>query len=170
MHIVTCQLQGAGGGGGGRVEVATQKLDFIHSDGLTLDCYYSTMSTSYPSLSHSSGAFPLPSVPEDTLYYTIHLSPESRSESDAAALAVLITDYVSSLLSKTWLWNKDDWELKCVNDRRLEGCMRVGDSVDDEWVVVWLLRQVSTRWRDLVIRWVPLFEHLEQGQRVGVRC
>jgi hypothetical protein len=34
---------------------------------------------------------------------------------------------------------------------RLEGRMRVGDAVDDEWLVVYLLRQVSKRWPDLII-------------------
>jgi hypothetical protein len=33
----------------------------------------------------------------------------------------------------------------------LEGRMRVGDAVDDEWLVVYLLRQVSKRWPDLII-------------------
>jgi hypothetical protein len=34
---------------------------------------------------------------------------------------------------------------------RLEGRMRVGDAVDDEWLVAYLLRQVSKRWPDLII-------------------
>ncbi|KAJ9104213.1 hypothetical protein QFC19_004030 [Naganishia cerealis] len=35
--------------------------------------------------------------------------------------------------------------------RRLEGRMRIGDAVDDEWLVVWLLTRVSLKWPDLVI-------------------
>jgi hypothetical protein len=34
--------------------------------------------------------------------------------------------------------------------RRLEGRMRIGDSVDDEWLVVWLLRDISTTWPELL--------------------
>jgi hypothetical protein len=34
----------------------------------------------------------------------------------------------------------------------LEGRMRVGDAVDDEWLVVWQLIEVSKRWPELVIR------------------
>ena len=33
----------------------------------------------------------------------------------------------------------------------LEGRMRIGDAVDDEWLVVWLLRSVSRRWPDVII-------------------
>lgn len=32
------------------------------------------------------------------------------------------------------------------NKWMLEGRMRVGDSVDDEWCVVWILREISKKW------------------------
>ncbi|WVQ76264.1 hypothetical protein IAR50_005929 [Cryptococcus sp. DSM 104548] len=114
------------------------------------------MSASFPSLSHSHPTFPLPQVPEDTLHYTIHLP---TSSSDPSATAILINQYVHTLLVQPWLWNKDSWELK-VSDSgserssegaKLEGRMRVGDAVDDEWLVVWLLREVSRKWPELVI-------------------
>lgn len=38
--------------------------------------------------------------------------------------------------------------------RKLEGHVRIGDSVDDEWLVVWLLREVSKTWPELIISWV----------------
>lgn len=137
------------------------------------------MSTAFPSLSHTPRAFPLPTIAEDTLQYALHL-PEadsagedsSTASASASALALLITQYVESLLIQPWLWNKDGWELKLASTSsgaasgsgigkdvvrggrtlKLEGRMRVGDAVDDEWLVVWLLREVSRRWRDLVIR------------------
>lgn len=114
------------------------------------------MANSFPSLSQGSRAFPLPSIPEDTLHYTLHLP--STAEQDESSLAVLISDYVQSLLIQPWLWNKDAWELKPAEGVRgkLEGRMRVGDAVDDEWLVVWLLREVSRRWKELVIRYVRL--------------
>ena len=112
-----------------------------------------TMSDSFPSLGQSSRAFPLPSIPEDAIQYVLH-QPASGSEADDIALAVLITDYVYSLLTQPWLWNKDPWELKAVGGEKLEGRMRVGDAVDDEWCVVWLLREVSKRWPELVMRFV----------------
>lgn len=38
-----------------------------------------------------------------------------------------------------------------TNGRKLQGRMRIGDAVDDEWLVVWLLRQVSSKWPELII-------------------
>jgi hypothetical protein len=35
--------------------------------------------------------------------------------------------------------------------RKLEGRMRIGDSVEDEWLVVYLLRMVSQKWPELLI-------------------
>lgn len=131
------------------------------------------MAQSFPSLNHMPSAFPLPTIAEDTLHYTLHIPanfrattttttnntadaavppPSSVDAADAAALATLISTHVHSLLPQPWLWNKDGWELKVVDGSKLEGTMRVGDAVDDEWLVVWLLRQVSILWPTLVIR------------------
>ncbi|KAL1407108.1 hypothetical protein Q8F55_006522 [Vanrija albida] len=109
------------------------------------------MAEGFPSLSHAPSAFPLPTIAEDTLHYVLHLPASStRTEADEVALATLISTYVESLLTHPWLWNKDAWELKAGHGK-LEGTMRVGDAVDDEWLVVWLLREVSKRWPELVI-------------------
>lgn len=136
------------------------------------------MSNSFPSLDRTPGAFPLPSISEDTLDYALHML--SSSSSDPYALTTLITQHVEGLLVQPWLWNKDGWELKVARSSSspsaqlssggqgsqrgglegsngseeavLEGRMRVGDAVDDEWLVVWLLREVSKQWPELVIR------------------
>jgi hypothetical protein len=109
-------------------------------------------------LTQNPRAFPLPTVAEDTLIYAVHLPKSSSSTStsavyeDAAAFATLVSSFIDSVLGPTWLWNKDGWELKPADDdRKLEGRMRVGDAVDDEWLVVWLLREVSKKWPELVI-------------------
>ncbi|WVQ93806.1 hypothetical protein IAU59_000884 [Kwoniella sp. CBS 9459] len=121
------------------------------------------MADSFPSFSQSGRAFPLPTISEDTLNYVLHLPPSY----DPAATAILITEHVNSLLPQPWLWNKDAWELKVGTasvgqgqghskspenlGSKLEGRMRVGDAVDDEWLVVWLLREISKKWPDLII-------------------
>lgn len=124
---------------------------------------------------------PMPHIAEDTLVYTIHLPPLSSQASSAEsvnlanisseACAAIINDEVQSLLNagrgegqSTWIWHKDAWELKVASTtalgalgsssegrRSLEGRMRIGDSVDDEWLVVWLLREVSRKWPELII-------------------
>ncbi|WVQ62522.1 uncharacterized protein L199_000664 [Kwoniella botswanensis] len=106
------------------------------------------MSNSFPSLAHTPRAFPLPTISEDTLHYVLHLPPSY----ELTSTALLLTQYVESLLIQRWLWNKDTWELKVAeNGDKLEGTMRVGDAVDDEWLVVWLLKMISEKWRDIII-------------------
>ncbi|WWC58275.1 uncharacterized protein I303_100813 [Kwoniella dejecticola CBS 10117] len=106
------------------------------------------MSSAFPSLAHTPRAFPLPTIAEDTLHYALHLPPTYEPTSTA----LLLTQYVESLLIQPWLWNKDSWELKASDTgNKLEGTMRVGDAVDDEWLVVWLLKKISEKRKDIVI-------------------
>ena len=72
-------------------------------------------------------------------------------------LAAVIQAFVDSLLPDH-LWHRDAFQLKVVVNEHgpgygLEGRMRVGDCVDDEWCAVWLLREISSEW-DVVIRFV----------------
>ncbi|KAL5534603.1 hypothetical protein ACEPAG_1066 [Sanghuangporus baumii] len=98
-----------------------------------------------------------PGISEDTLQYTLYPSPNAADKSSVISLAALIEEYVGQLLPTDFIWHRDAFELKVVLDANssyngnqdawmLEGRMRVGDSVDDEWCVVWLLREVSKKW------------------------
>lgn len=97
-----------------------------------------------------------PSIAEDTVQYALH-PPESNSDrTSVTSLALAVQDFVDSLLTDGFLWHRDVFQLKVVQDSDcsgwfLEGRVRVGDSIDDEWCVVWLLRQVSEKW-DVTIR------------------
>ena len=97
-----------------------------------------------------------PSIAEDTVQYALY-PPEPKSDrTSVTSLALAVQDFVDSLLTGGFLWHRDVFQLLVVQDRDnsgwfLEGRMRVGDSIDDEWCVVWLLRQVSERW-DVTIR------------------
>ena len=102
-----------------------------------------------------------PSVSEDTLLYVLYPPPPLSDNASCTSLAASITDLVPTLLPN-FLWHRDPFQLKIAPDpdaRRgeekniLEGRMRVGDAVDDEWCAVWLLREISKRW-DVVIRFV----------------
>ncbi|KAG5220678.1 SGT1 protein [Salix suchowensis] len=76
-----------------------------------------------------------PTISDDTLQYTLYPPPSLRTN---------------------FIWHKDSFELKAVSDPGvanrwlLEGRMRVGDCVDDEWCVVWLFKEISAKW-DLAI-------------------
>ena len=99
-----------------------------------------------------------PAISEDTLQYKLYPSPEEADRASVTSLAARITSFVDSILPNI-IWHRDAFELKVVADPdlkekwMLEGLMRVGDSVDDEWCVVWLLKEVSKKW-DVAIRYV----------------
>lgn len=96
-----------------------------------------------------------PSISEDTIQYTLYPPPALADKSSATTLAACIQSYVFDILPH-FLWHRDSFEVKVVKDVdstaardnkwMLEGRMRVGDSVDDEWCVVWILREISKKW------------------------
>ncbi|KAI0757270.1 SGT1-domain-containing protein [Daedaleopsis nitida] len=97
-----------------------------------------------------------PTISEDTLQYTLYLPPEQSDRVSATTFAALLTEQAQALLPGH-LWHRDAFELKVSPDSEgssdvwvLEGRMRVGDCIDDEWCTVWLLRELSSKW-DVVI-------------------
>lgn len=101
-----------------------------------------------------------PAISEDTLFYELY-PPESMSDkASVTTLAVVMQSYAESLIPDMQ-WHRDAFELKVSKpigstNYILEGTMRVGDCVDDEWCAVWLLREISTKW-DVAIRYVYIF-------------
>lgn len=100
-----------------------------------------------------------PSISEDTLQYSIYPRRESSDRVSTTTIAVAIQAFVDSVLAN-FIWHRDPFQIKVVKNSgerdgswMLEGRMRVGDSIDDEWCTVWLLREISTKW-DLAIRYV----------------
>lgn len=93
-----------------------------------------------------------------TLYYALYPNDNLDNKESLAALATLILSTIDQLLGKyEFLWHKDTFELT-LNDLEvknnsgffLEGRMRVGESIQDEWITVWLLRELSKTY-DFVI-------------------
>lgn len=97
-----------------------------------------------------------PTIAQDTIQYTLHPGPAFHGKSAIITLAALIDSFVSSLLPNH-IWHRDTFELKVVSSPNIqggwiiEGCTRVGDSVDDEWCIVWLLREITRRW-DIAVK------------------
>jgi len=88
----------------------------------------------------------LPAISQDTLHYTLYPQKDLADKASITTLAACIKLHVDSLLHD-FIWHRDSFELKVVQDPDqnqeswiLEGRMRVGDCVDDEWCTVWLLR------------------------------
>ena len=96
-----------------------------------------------------------PAIAEDTLCYALFPPQNLADRASVTTFAACILAYVHSLLPG-FIWHRDSFEIKVVPDPdsktwMLEGTLRVGDCVDDEWCTVWLLREISAKW-DLAIR------------------
>ncbi|KAJ7456639.1 SGT1 protein-domain-containing protein [Mycena latifolia] len=91
-----------------------------------------------------------PTISEDTLQYSLYPPPSLTDKASVTSFAACISAWVDLLLPD-FLWHRDAFELKVASrpdsqEYYLEGRMRVGDCVDDEWCTVWLLKQVSSKW------------------------
>jgi len=96
-----------------------------------------------------------PSIAEDAIHYALYPQESSSDKTSVTCLALAVQNFVEPLLTD-FLWHRDTFQIKVVQDTDgsgwfLEGRMRVGDSIDDEWCAVWLLREASEKW-DLAIR------------------
>ena len=96
-----------------------------------------------------------PAISEDTLQYALYPPSGLADKASVTTFAACVQSFVESL-TPGLIWHRDPFELKVVSDPdnnewMLEGRMRVGDCVNDEWCVVWLLKEISMKW-DVVIR------------------
>lgn len=96
-----------------------------------------------------------PSIAEDALHYALYPQDASSEKANVSALALAIQAYLDETL-RGFIWHRDSFELKLLQDEDsklyyIGGDMRVGDSIDDEWCAVWLLKEISARW-DVAVR------------------
>jgi hypothetical protein len=96
-----------------------------------------------------------PAISEDTLFYELYPPEAMADRASVTTLAVVMQTFVESLIPNMQ-WHRDAFELKVSKNPEsetymLEGTMRVGDCVDDEWCAVWMLQQISSKW-DVAIR------------------
>lgn len=102
-----------------------------------------------------------PSIAEDTVQYAVYPPTDKSDKAFVMTLAACITSFVDATLSD-FIWHRDAFEVKVVPNHHntgtwiLEGRMRVGDCLDDEWCTVWLLKEISSKW-DVVIRFAFFF-------------
>jgi hypothetical protein len=104
-----------------------------------------------------------PAIAEDTLQYMLYPPQDAADKASVSTFATVIHALIDELLPN-FIWHRDAFQLKVApnpdaeresgqdESYMLEGRMRVGDCVDDEWCVVWLLRAISARW-DIAIRY-----------------
>jgi hypothetical protein len=82
----------------------------------------------------------IPSISDDVLQCIIY----PLNDDDSAVLLTQIMAFVKNLVPNH-IWHRDSFELTLSKESKnaLECTMRVGDSIDDEWLVVYLLWQVT---------------------------
>ncbi|KAF3942119.1 hypothetical protein ABW19_dt0205759 [Dactylella cylindrospora] len=107
------------------------------------------------------GSFPRQSLVEDTVEYYLHLIPSPSSATSPkdvkTNLERMLPDIVKAVepLINEFIWQRDEFNLKLVEKdgiSYLHGQIEFGESIDDEWFTVFLLREISKRFPQLWIR------------------
>ncbi|RDL32505.1 Uncharacterized protein BP5553_08961 [Venustampulla echinocandica] len=102
-------------------------------------------------------------LPDDCVEYSLFVI-DARLKSQRELLSRLeavrkeAVKLAESLL-KDYIWQRDGFKLEVENSKGLmylHGLTNYGDAVDDEWLVVYLLRELSNRYSDLWIRVVDV--------------
>ncbi|KAG0367732.1 SGT1 protein-domain-containing protein [Gamsiella multidivaricata] len=102
---------------------------------------------------------------EETVSYAIYLSPSDQDQDqdqdhhepmvtlESAQLAKTLIGSIVMELAKDYIWHKDAFSLRVESGKGifpsrqpyLKGEARIGDSLDDEWLIVHLLREITER-------------------------
>lgn len=93
----------------------------------------------------------------DTCRYNLHF-PSNVSPTVLANTIPDLLTFVASL-SSNYIWHKQPFTLQLsaasfsstTKQQYLEGKTDCTDCVDDEWFIVWLLREMTRNWKDAVI-------------------
>ena len=93
----------------------------------------------------------------DVCKYTLHLDP-TLIKDESSQIATDILTFVHSA-SPSYIWHRESFNLRLLtnvvgNQGRLalQGETQFGDCVDDEWYIVWLLREITRQWAGSVAR------------------
>ncbi|KAL4931240.1 putative regulatory factor Sgt1 [Aspergillus undulatus] len=102
---------------------------------------------------------PKPELPDDCIDYSIHYVPSNPAVVDEAAdTRTRLTEVhkssaeLTKQLLKDYIWQRDPFRLEITkNDgtTTLSGRTNFGDSVEDEWVVVYLLLELTKKHKDI---------------------
>ncbi|GAA5978983.1 hypothetical protein JCM10908_002758 [Rhodotorula pacifica] len=97
----------------------------------------------------------------DSCTYEIDFPPPQDSTAALSDACAEILAYIGSL-SQDYIWHKQPFQLDLSPEaftptqqqqhRWLEGKTDVTDAVDDEWFIVWLLRNVTLKWHDAAVQ------------------
>ncbi|KAL4810083.1 SGT1 protein-domain-containing protein [Aspergillus unguis] len=104
---------------------------------------------------------PKPELPDDCIEYSLHYIPSDPAPAvvdETADTRTHLTEVQKSAaeltkqLLKDYIWQRDSFRLEITkNDgiTTLNGRTNFGDSVEDEWVIVYMLRELTRKHKDI---------------------
>ncbi|KAL3482398.1 SGT1 protein-domain-containing protein [Aspergillus californicus] len=106
---------------------------------------------------------PKPELPDDCIEYSLHYIPSASNPApavvdEAAETRIRLMEVQKSAaeltkeLLKDYIWQREGFRLEITKDggtTSLSGRTNFGDSVEDEWVVVYLLRELTKKHKDV---------------------
>ncbi|KAN0069812.1 SGT1 domain containing protein [Elaphomyces granulatus] len=105
---------------------------------------------------------PRPQLPDDSVEYSLYwIPPGPTSAFDAAATRLQLQEAQKSAseltksLLKDYIWQREAFGLEVAKENGvtlLRGRTIYGDSIEDEWVVVYLLRELTKRHNELWVK------------------
>ncbi|RKF58280.1 Protein ecdysoneless-like protein [Erysiphe neolycopersici] len=98
-------------------------------------------------------------VPEDCVEYCLYVvdsKPKTRDQVRNLCEAILSKSIeITKKLLEGYIWNREDFKLEIrTEDERiyLYGLTNYGDSLEDEWLIVYILKQLSSHFHELWIQ------------------
>ncbi|ELR05870.1 hypothetical protein VC83_09224 [Pseudogymnoascus destructans] len=97
-------------------------------------------------------------LPDDSVEYTLFIINTSLAQKEVLARLELVRKEATKLtgaLLKDYIWQRDDFNLKLEQSSglmHLRGLTNYGDSVEDEWLIVYILRELTKLFSDLWVK------------------
>ncbi|KFY18517.1 hypothetical protein V493_08555 [Pseudogymnoascus sp. VKM F-4281 (FW-2241)] len=97
-------------------------------------------------------------LPDDSVEYTLFIINNSLAQKEVLARLELVRKEATKLtgaLLKDYIWQRDVFNLKLEQSSglmHLHGLTNYGDSVEDEWLIVYILRELTKQFPDLWVK------------------
>ncbi|EXJ73704.1 uncharacterized protein A1O5_03466 [Cladophialophora psammophila CBS 110553] len=104
---------------------------------------------------------PKPALPDDCIEYSLYIISPSLDPSHDSELRLRLREvqkYATDLhrhYLKDYIWQRQGFSLELNKEDGLSflrGQTEYGDSVEDEWAIVWLLRELTNKFNDLWVK------------------
>jgi hypothetical protein len=103
----------------------------------------------------------------DVCHYSLYFPAQvigATSIESLQALTVAVLEYVQQLCRNVndgdeYIWQREPFNLRPAQEKVqgatagfcLHGSTNIGESVEDEWWIVWLLQEISKKWKEAIV-------------------